>query len=115
MPMAEHWVIADSPTLKGTLLAQSHPDMLDLAGITVTLFQDPLYVGFYVLCMLGLGAHLRHGFWSGFQSLGLNHPRLMPLIQASAVGVAAALAIGFLLLPIWVFFDPMGLYTEMIR
>jgi succinate dehydrogenase / fumarate reductase cytochrome b subunit len=110
-----HWVVADSPTLKGTLLAQNHPDMLDLAGLTITLFKNPLYVTFYVLCMAGLGAHLRHGFWSAFQSLGLNHPRLMPVIQASAVLIAAALAIGFLLLPIWVFLDPMGLYTEMVR
>jgi succinate dehydrogenase / fumarate reductase, cytochrome b subunit len=111
----EHWVIADSPTLGGTLLAQNNPEMLDLAGLTVTLFQNPLYVLFYVACMAGLGMHLRHGFWSAFQSLGLNHPKLMPTIQASAAGIAIALAIGFLFLPVWVFLDPMGLYTEMIR
>lgn len=100
---------------EGARLMASHPDMQDLAGMTMSLFKDPLYVGFYVFCMAGLGMHLRHGFWSGFQSLGASHPRFMPLIQASAVGVAVVLAIGFLLLPIWAFFDPMGLYTEMVR
>ncbi len=111
----EPWVIADSKALAGTLLAQNHPDMLDLAGLTITLFQNPLYVLFYVVCMAALGAHLRHGFWSAFQSLGLNHPKFMPAIQASAVGVAAVLAVGFLLLPVWVFLDPLGLYTELVR
>ncbi len=36
---------------------------------------------FYVLCMIGLGFHLQHGFHSGFQSLGINHPYYTPLIK----------------------------------
>ncbi len=110
-----HWTIAESKTLQGSILAATNPDMLDLAGLTVTLFKNPLYVAFYVLCMLGLGAHLRHGFWSAFQSLGANHPKWMPAIQGSAVTIAAVLAIGFLLLPVWVLSDPMGWYVEMVR
>lgn len=110
-----HWTIGESKTLQGTVLAATNPEMLDLAGLTVTLFKNPLYVLFYVVCMGGLWAHLRHGFWSAFQSLGANHPRWMPAIQGSANTIAIALAVGFLLLPVWVFLDPMSLYTEMVR
>ena len=36
---------------------------------------------FYVFCMAALGFHLQHGFSSGFQTLGANHPYYTPLIK----------------------------------
>ncbi|MFN7313947.1 MAG: succinate dehydrogenase cytochrome b subunit [Bacteroidota bacterium] len=44
-------------------------------------FQNPLIVIVYVLSMFALGFHLYHGFQSGFQTLGLNHPRYNPAIN----------------------------------
>lgn len=41
----------------------------------VTGFQVPWVSAFYVLAMLALAPHLRHGVWSLFQTLGLSHPR----------------------------------------
>jgi succinate dehydrogenase / fumarate reductase cytochrome b subunit len=48
-----------------------------------------------------LGFHLRHGFWSAFQSLGGFHPRLTPFAYALGVAAGIILAFGFLGLPIW--------------
>ncbi len=44
-------------------------------------FQNPLMVLLYVFAMFAVGFHLFHGFKSGFQSLGLNHPRYNKAIQ----------------------------------
>ncbi len=110
----KHWVVGDSKAVSPEFAAQN-AEMLDLAGLTVTLFQNPLYTGFYLVCMLVLGAHLRHGFWSAFQSLGVNHPRFNQPIQMLGKLLAAALAVGFLLLPLWIMVDPLDLYGEMVR
>jgi succinate dehydrogenase / fumarate reductase cytochrome b subunit len=42
-----------------------------------------------------LGAHLSHGFASAFQSLGLNHPKYMPLIKILGRIFAVVIALGF--------------------
>ena len=38
-------------------------------------------IGLYLLGQFALGFHLWHGFSSGFQSVGLRHPRFTPLLQ----------------------------------
>ena len=80
----------------------------DLYRLVAEWFQDPLVVGAYVAVMLLLGTHLRHGFWSAFQSLGATNPKYMPLINAVGVLFAVLMAVGFLLLPIYMhlFVDP---------
>ncbi len=77
--------------------------MRDLYRLVNEVFSDPLYVGGYVVAMILLGFHLRHGFWSAFQSLGLNHPRYMPIIYGLGVLIAIVLAVGFLGIPVWIY------------
>lgn len=72
-------------------------------------FQSPWTVGVYVAAMLFLGMHLRHGFWSAFQSLGVAYPKYSKCIYVGAWFIAAALTLGFLLLPIYLHFDLGGL------
>lgn len=55
----------------------------------------------YILGTIILGFHLSHGFWSAFQSLGMNHPKYTPWIKKFAILFAAVIAIGFASLPIW--------------
>ena len=57
----------------------------------------------YVAVMLLLGLHLRHGFWSAFQSLGIGYPRYTPLIYSVGIVFAIVMAVGFLLLPILIY------------
>jgi succinate dehydrogenase / fumarate reductase cytochrome b subunit len=60
-------------------------------------------VGVYVAVMLFLGAHLRHGFWSAFQSLGALNERLERPAVALGLATAVLLAAGFLFIPIFIF------------
>jgi succinate dehydrogenase / fumarate reductase cytochrome b subunit len=109
------WTVSEARTPQLLEMAMSHPDAADMAGIVVTRFKAPLYALFYVFSMAMLGAHLRHGFWSAFQSLGLLAPRFEKPILGAGYVLAAALAIGFLFLPLWVLIDPMGMYAELAR
>ena len=75
----------------------------DLYRLVMEKFQDPIYVVGYSLVMLLLGLHLRHGFWSAFQSLGADHPRYSRLISTLGVVVSILLGAGFLLIPAWIY------------
>ncbi len=80
----------------------------DLHARVVDAFKNPVWVAFYVGVMLFLGGHLRHGFWSAFQSLGaLNHRLEKPAILAGLL-VAILVAAGFLGIPLFIFFTNQG-------
>ena len=64
-------------------------------------FSNPLWVVFYVAAMVVVAVHISHGFWSLFQTFGLNHPRYMPLIMKLGLVVAFVIGIGFGVLPIY--------------
>ena len=66
-------------------------------------FQSEGMVLLYCAAMIFLGFHLRHAFWSFFQSLGAYHPRYTPLIYSAGIFVAILLALGFFALPIWMY------------
>lgn len=55
---------------------------------------------FYIVAMLALLAHLYHGAWSMFQSLGLNHPKYNRLVRALATIVTVVVVIGFTSIPV---------------
>ena len=69
--------------------------MRDMYRTTVEYFQDPLHVFLYVVAVSSLGLHVSHGFWSAFQSLGLNHPKYMPKLKCAALGFGILTAVGF--------------------
>lgn len=80
----------------------------DLYRLVVEWFKIGPVTAAYVAVMLMLGTHLRHGFWSAFQSLGANSPKYMPLIHRAGIVFAVFMAVGFLLIPvlIYLFVDP---------
>lgn len=61
----------------------------DLYGITAGAFKNVALVALYVLAMFAIAFHLFHGFKSGFQTLGLNHPRYNPAIRFLSLWVFA--------------------------
>ena len=67
-------------------------------------FANPLYAGFYVLALIGLGLHLAHGVQSAFQTFGVNHPRYTPMIKKAGLAFAALMALGFASMPIYFIF-----------
>lgn len=62
----------------------------------------------YVVAMTLLGMHLYHGLWSLFQSLGWNHPRFNHWRRAFAVTFALVISLGFILVPVAVYFGLLG-------
>jgi succinate dehydrogenase / fumarate reductase cytochrome b subunit len=80
----------------------------DLYRLVAEVFSQPLYVGIYTVVMAFLWFHIRHGFWSAFQSLGLLYPRISGPIYLVAWLLASLLAVGFLFLPIFVYLAQQG-------
>lgn len=99
------WQFRFGPGMPEGYVAQvaSHPAR-DLYRLVVETFHNPIYVGIYVAVMLFLGLHVRHGFWSAFQSLGTMTPQLSKPLYCVGFLLGAALAIGFLMIPLWFYF-----------
>ncbi|MBB4700905.1 succinate dehydrogenase cytochrome b subunit [Sphaerisporangium siamense] len=55
---------------------------------------------FYILALVMVGLHLRHGLWSAFQTLGLTRGRARGLLSAVAAAGSAVLILGFVSVPI---------------
>jgi succinate dehydrogenase / fumarate reductase cytochrome b subunit len=76
----------------------------DVYANVVRGFQQPLYVAFYVVAMGALALHLFHGAWSSFRTLGLSRPRPRPTARSVATLLAAFVTLGFIAVPLGVFF-----------
>ncbi len=79
---------------------------VDRAGRTIfeivrTAFANPIYIIIYVVVMIVVALHVRHGFWSALQTLGGNHPKYMPAIMVLSVIISLIIGFGFGLLPIY--------------
>jgi len=72
----------------------------DLHRLTIEVFQNPLYVLFYIVSMVIVGFHLYHGVGSGFQSLGLDYRKGL---LSFGRGFAIVIAGGFLMIPILIY------------
>lgn len=62
----------------------------------------------YVVAMVILLLHLRHGIQSFFQSLGLTNDSTQAPLITGGRWVAGVLAIGFLVIPVLIFFRAIG-------
>lgn len=58
----------------------------------------------YVVAALVVGVHVSHGFRSAFQSLGISHPKLDPLLVVLGRVLAVVFALGFASFPIFYLF-----------
>ena len=70
--------------------------------IVTGVFNNPWYVLFYIFTVIVAAFHVKHGFWSAFQSLGASHPKVMPLIEALSLIFSICLAAGFGSIPIFI-------------
>jgi succinate dehydrogenase / fumarate reductase, cytochrome b subunit len=70
----------------------------------VASFSNPFSTAFYVLALVLLGMHLRHGIWSATQTLGQSNKRRERTVNAFAIAFSTALIAGFLLVPFSVLF-----------
>jgi succinate dehydrogenase / fumarate reductase cytochrome b subunit len=79
-------------------LGSVHPDFIkgNAYHNYIRAFQVLPATLFYVVAMGALGLHLYHGFWSMFQTLGLNNRTYNQLLRGLALLLALVLVIGFL-------------------
>jgi succinate dehydrogenase / fumarate reductase cytochrome b subunit len=69
--------------------------------IVSSAFANPVYMVLYVFAMIVVALHIRHGFWSAFQTIGANHPKYMPALMVLSVIASLIFGFGFGLLPIY--------------
>lgn len=89
---------------EGYVVTVGGEQIRDLSRLVTEKFQSPLYAFGYTAVMVLLGFHLRHGVWSAFQSLGTMSKRLTPLVYAIGTVLAIGIALGFLILPLYIYF-----------
>lgn len=75
-------------------------DAADVYSNVVSGFQVQWIAGFYIIAQLALALHLYHGAWSFLQSLGANHAKYNLLRKAFSVGLALAVAVGNIAIPV---------------
>jgi succinate dehydrogenase / fumarate reductase cytochrome b subunit len=68
----------------------------------IAILRSPISAVVYLVGLTFLGFHLSHGFASAFRSLGIAHPIYTPWIYRFGLVFAAVIAIGFALIPIWI-------------
>ncbi|MBS1595940.1 MAG: succinate dehydrogenase cytochrome b subunit [Bacteroidetes bacterium] len=110
MHLAHFWV--HSRFMEDNMLKQPHPDfktdMLNLYSLMVDTFSNPIVVVIYVLAQVALAYHLLHGFWSAFQSLGLNHTKYNNAIHMAGTAFAIVIPFIFALMPIVIYLRTIG-------
>ena len=79
-------------------------EMHDIKTLVLDTFANPFYAFGYAFVMLLLGAHLGHGIWSAFTSLTLRSPKISAVVYTIGVIVAVILAVGFLFIPLYIYF-----------
>ena len=75
----------------------------DVYQMLVLGFQSPAVTFFYVVAMFFLGVHLQHGLSSLLQTLGLNGHRYRRAISIGGRGLAWAIMLGNMSLPLSVY------------
>ncbi len=71
-------------------------------NLVSTAFKESLvYSLFYVAGGILLGLHVVHGFWSSFQTLGLNNNLWMSRLRLIAKIYAIVVAVGFSIIPLY--------------
>ena len=84
-------------------LTQGPESIRDLYRTEIEVFRNIGWVIVYVLATLLVGLHLRHGFSSAFQSLGLDHPRYTRRLVGLGIFFAILIGGGLAVIPIFVY------------
>ena len=76
----------------------------DIYALVIQQFKSPFALVSYLVGLVALFFHLKHGFQSAFQSLGLEHKKYTPAIKAIGLIYSIIVPIGFATMPVYVFF-----------
>ena len=76
----------------------------DLYTLVITVYHDGWYVLIYVLCMVALGYHLLHGFFSAARTLGFYNARYVHWVRVAGWVYGIGICAGFAMIPVFVHF-----------
>jgi len=68
--------------------------------IAVAVFSQKIYLAIYLLGVVLVAFHVRHGLWSALQTVGASHPKYTPFIHQLSIVSAVIVGIGFFSLPL---------------
>ena len=87
-------------------LGVANPDGTDSTPYSrlVASFSNPIATTVYVIALITLGFHLRHGVWSAYQTLGQSNKRRERTVNVVAIVFSVLLIAGFLVVPFSVVF-----------
>lgn len=69
--------------------------------LMIEAFSSPAYVVFYLVALVFLAYHLKHGFQSAFQTFGLRAGKFEKLVNAVGVVFWLLIPIGFAIIPLY--------------
>jgi len=75
--------------------------MDDFVLLSNTFAEFGFWTLFYIAGVIVVAVHVSHGFWSGFQTLGLSHPKYMPSIERLGIIFSLIIGIGFASIPVF--------------
>lgn len=76
-------------------------EMHDMYGLLKAKFEVWWFSVIYLVAFGVLAAHLWHGFQSGMRTLGLRHPKYVPLFKAIGYFIAIVVPLGFAVVPLY--------------
>lgn len=91
------WAHMQLPEVTGLGTYESGPELL------YKTFSSPLNLVIYLLWFVALWFHLTHGFWSAFQTLGINNYIWLKRWKVISYIVASLLVLGFMAVAIHAF------------
>jgi succinate dehydrogenase / fumarate reductase cytochrome b subunit len=71
--------------------------------LLVALFSNGYYCVLYIVWVIALYFHISHGFWSAFQSIGINNSKWLPRLQLIAKIYAIIITLAFISIPVYFF------------
>lgn len=71
--------------------------------LVVEKFKNPLFLTIYIAWIIALWFHLRHGFWSAFQTVGLANQIWIKRWKCIGTLYASVVSIGFITIAVFVF------------
>jgi succinate dehydrogenase / fumarate reductase cytochrome b subunit len=77
----------------------------DLGLLVVEKFKIGWVIIFYIAAFIFLGFHLLHGFQSAFQTFGLDHSTLTPLVKVTGIVYTILVVLGFTIIPLIIYFN----------
>jgi len=73
---------------------------IPISDLVRELLSRPGLAFFYIFSLVAVVLHLSHGFWSLFQSIGLNHKKYNQLLLKGALAFSILVGTVFILIPI---------------